>query len=144
MKTPTSSSRPRTAVLTALVCAAAWSRLLPHLPNFTAVPAMALFSGALVGRRALAYALPLLAMLVSDLALAALVYGTKAFVMMPAVYAAIAATTSSGSSTGCAVCWTRSRRRPAAAPRRPPPACSCAVWQTRWVAFRHAAPPTRG
>jgi len=89
-----SSSQLRSRALVAgmLVCAAAWSRLVPHWPNFTAVPAMALFSTAALGRRWQAYALPLLAMLVSDVALAIFVYGGSAFLMMPAVYSAIAAT----------------------------------------------------
>jgi hypothetical protein len=90
--TPTLPDRRARLVATALVCAAAWSRLVPHWPNFTAVPAMALFGAVALGRRWQAFALPLLAMLLSDLALAAFVYGTDAFVMMPAVYAAIAAT----------------------------------------------------
>ena len=87
------SSRRHGYVVAALICAAAWSRLVPHWPNFTAVPAMAMFSGMVVGRRWLAFAAPLLAMLVSDLALAACVYGAAAFTMMPAVYAGIATTT---------------------------------------------------
>lgn len=89
--------RSRWLVAAALVCVAAWSRLVPHWPNFTAVPAMALFSGAVFGRRWAAYVLPLLAMLASDALLGLFVYGTRAFVMAPVVYAAIAATTWIGS-----------------------------------------------
>src|SRR3982751_1624843 len=52
-------------LLTAVVAAAAL-RLVPHPPNFTPIGAMALFSGAYLGRRALAFVAPLAAMLLSD------------------------------------------------------------------------------
>jgi hypothetical protein len=52
-------------LLTAIVAAAAL-RLVPHPPNFTPVGAMALFSGAYFGRRALAFAAPIGALLLSD------------------------------------------------------------------------------
>jgi hypothetical protein len=53
------------ALLSAIVLAAAL-RLLPHPPNFTPIGAMGLFSSAYLGRRALAFAAPLGAMLLSD------------------------------------------------------------------------------
>jgi hypothetical protein len=53
------------AVLTAILGAAAL-RLVPHPPNFSPIDAMALFGGAYLGRRALAFAAPLGAMFVSD------------------------------------------------------------------------------
>jgi len=53
------------ALLSAIVLAAAL-RLVPHPPNFTPIGAMALFSGAYIGRRALAFVAPLAAMLLSD------------------------------------------------------------------------------
>ncbi len=53
------------AILTAIVAAAAL-RLVPHPPNFAPIGAMALFSGAQLGRRPLAFAAPLGAMLLSD------------------------------------------------------------------------------
>ena len=37
---------PRFLVLCAMIAAAAFTRLIPHLPNFTAIGAMALFGGA--------------------------------------------------------------------------------------------------
>lgn len=83
------SRRLHGVAILSLVFAAAASRLLPHPPNFTAVPAMALFSGAVLGRRWLAIALPLLAMLISDLALGATLYGTRVFASMLPVYSAI-------------------------------------------------------
>src|SRR6476620_2427919 len=53
------------ALLAAILLAAAL-RLVPHPPNFTPIGAMALFSGAYLGRRALAFVAPLAAMLLSD------------------------------------------------------------------------------
>ena len=53
-------------ILSAIVAAAAM-RLIPHPPNFAPLGAMALFSGAYLGRRALAFAAPLGALLLSDL-----------------------------------------------------------------------------
>ena len=56
------------ALLSAIV-AAAVMRLVPHPPNFTPIGAMALFSGAYLGRRGLAFVAPLGALFVSDLVL---------------------------------------------------------------------------
>jgi hypothetical protein len=56
------------ALLSAIAVAAAL-RLVPHLPNFSPIDAMALFSGAYLGRRALAFVAPLAALLLSDLVL---------------------------------------------------------------------------
>ena len=43
------------------------ARLLPHPPNFTPILGMAVFSGAIISQRLLAYLIPLAAMLLSDL-----------------------------------------------------------------------------
>ena len=56
------------AILSAIVAAAAL-RLVPHPPNFTPIGAMALFGAAQLGRRPLAFAAPLGALLLSDLVL---------------------------------------------------------------------------
>ena len=56
------------AILSAIVAAAAL-RLVPHPPNFTPIGAMALFGAAQLGRRPLAFAAPVGALLVSDLVL---------------------------------------------------------------------------
>jgi len=56
----------------ALIAVLALSRLIPHWPNFTPVAAMALFGGAMFTTKRAAFAVPLLAMAVSDLALGAL------------------------------------------------------------------------
>jgi hypothetical protein len=59
----------RFSALTLLILAAAATRLLPHPPNMTSVTALALFGGAYFGSRWLAFAVPLLALLGSDLVL---------------------------------------------------------------------------
>ena len=60
----------RILALIAAIATAAAMRLLPHPPNFTPIGAMALFSGAYLGRRgALALVAPLGALLLSDLVL---------------------------------------------------------------------------
>ena len=59
----------RLIALLAAIAAAAALRLVPHPPNFSPIDAMALFSGAYLGRRALAFAAPLGALLLSDLAI---------------------------------------------------------------------------
>lgn len=56
------------AILSAILLAAAL-RLVPHPPNFAPIAAMALFGGAYLGRRGLAFAAPLGALLLSDLVL---------------------------------------------------------------------------
>lgn len=53
-------------VISALILAAATVRLLPHAPNFTPLGAIALFAGAYITNRFLAFLLPILAMVVSD------------------------------------------------------------------------------
>jgi len=60
---------PRILALLAAIVAAAALRLVPHPPNFTPIGAMALFSGAYLGRRGLAFVAPLGALLLSDLVL---------------------------------------------------------------------------
>jgi len=59
----------RILILLSAIAAAAALRLVPHPPNFSPIDAMALFSGAYLGRRALAFAAPLGALLLSDLVL---------------------------------------------------------------------------
>jgi len=60
---------PRFLVLCGLVAAAAFTRFIPHLPNFTAIGAMALFGGAYFTNKKLAFAVPLIAMFLTDLVL---------------------------------------------------------------------------
>ncbi|MFL6824075.1 MAG: DUF6580 family putative transport protein [Xanthobacteraceae bacterium] len=61
------------------------ARLAPHAPNFTPVAASALFAGAVLRSRTLALAVPLAAMLASDLIL-----GGYDWRVMGVVYAALA------------------------------------------------------
>lgn len=56
-------------LLSAFIGMAALSRLLPHPANMTAVGAMALFSGAYISHKMIAFCIPLVAMLVSDSAI---------------------------------------------------------------------------
>ena len=49
-----------------LILAAAFTRLIPHYPNFTAVGAIALFGGAYLQNKKLAFAVPFIAMLITD------------------------------------------------------------------------------
>ena len=60
------ANNSRIVALVAAILVAAVLRLLPHPPNFTPIGAMALFSGAYLGRRGLGFAAPLGAMLLSD------------------------------------------------------------------------------
>ncbi len=57
----------RTIVILVVILLAAAVRILPHPWNFTPVGAMALFSGALVRDRRLAFLIPLLALFAGDL-----------------------------------------------------------------------------
>lgn len=50
-----------------LIIAAAFTRLIPHYPNFTAVGAIALFGGAYLPNKKLAFIVPFIAMLLTDL-----------------------------------------------------------------------------
>jgi hypothetical protein len=61
----TANSSRLVALLSAILIAAVL-RLVPHPPNFTPIGAMALFGGAFFGRRWLAFAAPLAAMILSD------------------------------------------------------------------------------
>lgn len=90
----------RAATVGALIAAAAASRLLPHPPNFTPLAAMALLSGACLPSGSAALAVPLAAMLASDL-----VIGLHD--QMPGVYLSFALTVLLGRLL-------RRRRRPVA------------------------------
>ncbi len=62
----TMDNRARLLALLVAIFAAAAMRLLPHPPNFSPIAAMALFSGAYLPRRALAFVAPFAALLLSD------------------------------------------------------------------------------
>src|SRR5262245_36664773 len=78
-------SRAELALATGLVALDVVARLAPHAPNFTPVAASALFAGAVLRSRALALAVPLAAMVVSDLVL-----GWHDWRVMGVVYASLA------------------------------------------------------
>ena len=82
----TANSTRLLAILAAIVGAAAL-RLVPHPPNFAPITAMALFSGAYLGRRPLAFVAPLGAMLLSDAVIGfhsglPFVYGSVALIVL--------------------------------------------------------------
>lgn len=64
----------RIGILALMIFAAALSRLLPHPYNFTPIGAMGLFGAAYFNKRWLAFAVPFVAMWVSDLILSNVVY----------------------------------------------------------------------
>jgi len=74
-------NRPRFIVVTAIILAAAASRLIPHPPNVAPITALALFSGAQFADKRLAFVIPIVALLLSDLVIGFysqiwIVYGT--------------------------------------------------------------------
>ena len=64
----------RLSIISIIVLAAAFSRLLPHPYNFTPIGAMGLFGAAHLSRKYLAFLIPFLAMWASDLALNNIIY----------------------------------------------------------------------
>ena len=58
---------PKFWILTLMVFATAFVRLIPHPPNFAPVAAMALFGGAHFNKKWAAFLVPVTAMLVTDL-----------------------------------------------------------------------------
>jgi hypothetical protein len=102
MNRPAASSifAPGPLALVALIVLAALTRVLPHPPNFSPVAAIALFGGAYFANRAWALVVPLLGLLLSDLALASLNGGSYASWLggadMWLVYGCIALTTAMG------------------------------------------------
>lgn len=78
--------------LVSITLAAALARLLPHWWNFTPIGALALFGGAYFLRRSTAVAVPLAAMLLSDVVLGITHYGSVLWHSQPVVYACFVAT----------------------------------------------------
>ncbi len=62
-------STPKIIFVSATILIAAAARLLPHLPNFTPIAAMALFGGAYLSDKRMAFFIPFLALFLSDLVL---------------------------------------------------------------------------
>lgn len=67
---------PSKAAIVSLIGLAALSRLFPHPPNFTAVGAMALFGSAYLSPRWISFAIPFLALWISDLLINNIIYGS--------------------------------------------------------------------
>lgn len=84
---------------TLLISLAVVARLVPHVPNFTPIAAMALFGGAYLNRR-YAILVPLLALFLSDLFI-----GLYSPVVMISVYGSFVL-------TGLIGLWLKSRRNP--------------------------------
>jgi hypothetical protein len=80
-------NKERLITLSLMIFAAAASRLVPHPYNFTPVAAMALFAGATFERKWSAFAIPLLALLLSDAVLG--FYGLKEMLVTYFGFAAI-------------------------------------------------------
>jgi hypothetical protein len=78
--------KPRFATLTGVVLFAALWRLIPHPWNLTPITAMGLFAGAQFSSKRTAYALPIAAVLVSNLVLGGM------YVTLPLVLASFALT----------------------------------------------------
>lgn len=76
---------PRRIVIALMILAAAASRLLPHPPNVAPITALALFAGAYLDRKWLAFVVPLAAIFLSDFVLGLhplvpIVYGSFALI----------------------------------------------------------------
>ena len=61
--------KPGFWLITIVVVAAAFVRLIPHPPNFAPIAAIALFGGAYYSKKSFAYLIPISAMFVTDLIL---------------------------------------------------------------------------
>jgi hypothetical protein len=83
----------RLTTIIGMIVFAALTRLLPHPPNATAVSAIALFAGAQIADRRLAFFVPLAALFLTDLVL-----GLHAGMLF--VYACVAAMVLLGASMG--------------------------------------------
>ena len=70
----------KTSVISLLILMAAFSRLIPHPSNFTAIGAVAIFAGFLIPNRLLSFVIPMAAMYLSDLVINNLIYGTTDFI----------------------------------------------------------------
>ena len=79
---------PRFIFVVTAIFIAAISRLLPHIDNVTPVFVIALFGGATLSDKRLAFIIPLLAMLLSDLVLgfhSTVIYVYVSFVLISAI-----------------------------------------------------------
>tara|TARA_B100001250_G_C19547526_1_gene677491 strand:- start:7 stop:531 length:525 start_codon:yes stop_codon:yes gene_type:complete len=56
----------KTLLIGLIILIGAFSRIIPHPPNFTAIGAMSILGGLYFGKKNLAFIIPILAMLISD------------------------------------------------------------------------------
>ena len=98
--------------ITSAIIIAATSRLLPHIPNFTPISAIALFGGVYFSDKRLAFIIPLLAMFISDVALElitgwgfhnTIVYVYVAFILTSIIGLYVKRNTTSSSILGASV-----------------------------------------
>ena len=61
------NNKDKVILLTSFLTVIIFFRYIPHPPNFTPILGMAVFSGAIMSRRLIAYLIPLAAMFLSDL-----------------------------------------------------------------------------
>lgn len=66
----------RAYIILSLIVIAMLTRFIPHWPNFTAVGAVALFSGALYRNKIMALVVPIAALFLSDLFINNVIYGS--------------------------------------------------------------------
>jgi hypothetical protein len=66
----------RFGVITLMILAAAFSRLIPHAWNFTAIGAAALFGAAYFSNRIIAFVIPLLSLWLSDIVMNNTIYSS--------------------------------------------------------------------
>lgn len=90
---------PQLVFVSTAIMIGAISRLLPHIDNFTPIAAMALFGGAYISDKRMAFIIPMLAMVLSDIGME-LFYGWGFHNTIVYVYAAFALTTLIGMSVG--------------------------------------------
>jgi hypothetical protein len=86
---------PQFIFVSTAIAIGAVSRLLPHIDNFTPIAAMALFGGAYITNKRLAFIIPMLAMVLSDAAMQ-LIYGWGFHNTIGYVYLAFVLTTAIG------------------------------------------------
>ncbi len=63
----THSTKHTVLVAVSMILAGVVSRFIPHLPNFTPIGAMALFGGAVLNRKHVAYLIPVVSLFISNL-----------------------------------------------------------------------------
>ena len=70
----------RFTVLTALILLCTFSRIIPHMPNFSPLGAVGLFGAAYFAKKWQAFLIPILATWLSDLFINNVIYGEFYFV----------------------------------------------------------------